>query len=90
MTTSPDPCHGFRFPTEVIERTGWPHRCFSLSLRNVEAILAVRGVMVSYEGVREWGLRIGRMLANTLKRRMPMPLGPVPTGSPQPPARMLH
>jgi putative transposase len=53
MTTSPDPYRGFRFPAEVIERAACLYHCFSLSLRDVETILAARGVAVSYESIRE-------------------------------------
>jgi putative transposase len=42
-------------------------------LRDVELILAARGIVVSYESIRDWGLRFGRMFANTLKRRRPRP-----------------
>jgi len=49
------------------------YHCFSLSLRDVELILAARGIVVSYESIREWGLRFGRIFANTLKRRRPRP-----------------
>jgi len=42
-------------------------------VRDVETILAARGVVVSYESIREWGLRFGRLFANTLKRRRPKP-----------------
>lgn len=45
--------------------------CSSLSLRDVELILAARGIVVSYESIRDWGLRFGRTFANTLKRRRP-------------------
>ena len=69
--TSPNPYRGFRFPVEVIEHAVWLYHCFSLSLRDVETILAARGVVVSYESIREWGLRFGRLFANTLKRRRP-------------------
>ncbi|MFC5357613.1 DDE-type integrase/transposase/recombinase [Azospirillum himalayense] len=44
-----------------------------MSLREVELILAARGIEVSYETIREWGLRIGREFAITLKRRRPRP-----------------
>jgi len=73
ITTSPNPYHGFRFPAEIIEHAVWLYHCFSLSLRDVETILAARGVVVSYESIREWGLRFGRLFANTLKRRRPKP-----------------
>ncbi len=51
MTTSPNPYHGFRFPAEVIEHAVWLYHCFSLSLRDIELILAACGVVVSYEAV---------------------------------------
>jgi len=73
MTTSPNPYRGFRFPAEIIEHAVWLYHCFSLSLRDVETILAARGVVVSYESIREWDLRFGRLYANTLKRRRPKP-----------------
>jgi len=73
MTKSPNPHCGFHFPAEVIEHAVWLYHCFSLSLRNIETILAARGMVVSYEGIREWGLRFGRLFANTLKRRRPKP-----------------
>jgi len=73
MTSSPNPHHGFRFPAEIIEHAVWLYHCFSLSLRDVETILAARGVVVSYESIREWSLRFGRLFANTLKRRLPRP-----------------
>ena len=52
-----------------VEHAVWLYHCFSLSLRDVETILAARGVVVSYESIREWGLRFGRPFANALKRR---------------------
>jgi putative transposase len=53
----PNPYRGFRFPPVVIEHAVWLYHCFSLSLRDVELILAARGIVVSYESIREWGLR---------------------------------
>ena len=49
----------------------WLYHCFSLSLRDIETILAALGILVSYESIREWGLRFGRQFANALKRRRP-------------------
>jgi putative transposase len=57
----------------VIHHAVWQHHCFSLSLRDVEAILAARGGVVSYERICEWGLRFGRLFATTLKRRRQKP-----------------
>ncbi len=73
MTTSSNPYRGFRYPAEVIEHAVWLYYPFSLSLRDIEAILAARGIVVSYESIRERGLRFGRLFANTLKRRRPKP-----------------
>ena len=73
MTMSQNPYRGFRFPAEVIQHAVWLYHCFSLSLRDVELILAARGIVVSYESIRAWGLRFGRIFANRLKRRRPQP-----------------
>ena len=48
MTTSSNPYRGHRYPAAVIEHAVWLYHCFSLSLRDVETILAARGVVVSY------------------------------------------
>ena len=73
MTISPNPYRGFHFPPELIQHAIWLYHCLSLSLRDVELILAARGIVVSYESIREWGLHFGRMFANMLKRRRPQP-----------------
>jgi putative transposase len=68
-----NPYRGFRYPAEVIRQAVWLYHRFSLSLRDVELILAARGVVVSYETIRAWRLRFGRLFANTLKRRRSRP-----------------
>jgi putative transposase len=73
MTISSNPYRGFRFSREVIEHAVWLYHCFSLSLRDVELILAARGIVLSYERILEWGLRFGRIFAHMLKRRRPQP-----------------
>ena len=55
MTTSTCPSYaGYRFPTEVISHAVWLYFRFPLSLRRVEELLAARGIIVSYETVRQW------------------------------------
>jgi transposase-like protein len=49
MSTTSNPYRGFRFPAEIINQAVWLYHCFSLSLREVELILAARGIVVSYE-----------------------------------------
>jgi putative transposase len=73
MSTTSNPYRGFRFPAEIINQAVWLYHCFSLSLREVELILAARGIVVSYETIREWSLRFGRTYAKALKRRQPRP-----------------
>jgi putative transposase len=73
MAHALNPYRGFRYPAEVIQHAVWLYHCFSLSLRDVETILAARGIVVSYETIREWGRRFGRVFANELKRRRPRP-----------------
>jgi putative transposase len=46
---------------------------FSLSFRDVELILAERGVIVSYESIRQWCLKFGDDFANNRRRRRPRP-----------------
>ena len=73
MSTTSNPYRGFRFPAEIINQAVWLYHCFSLSLREVELILAARGIVVSFETIREWSLRFGRTYAKTLKQRRPQP-----------------
>ena len=57
-------CH--RFPTEVIARAVWLYFRFPLSLRLVEDLLAVRGIIVSQQTVRLWAEKFGRPFANEI------------------------
>ncbi len=55
MTTSAVPSYaGYRFPAEVISHAVWLRFRFPLSLRMVHELLATRGIIVSYETVRQW------------------------------------
>jgi putative transposase len=56
-----------------IQHAVWLYHCFSLSLRDVELILAERGIVVSYESIRDWSFRFGRAFATNLNRRRPRP-----------------
>ena len=64
---------GFRFPAEIISHAVWLYHRFSLSYRDVEELLAERGVVVTYESVRQWCLRFGQQYANQLRRRRARP-----------------
>src|SRR5215208_4704707 len=62
-----------RYPAEIIAHTVWLYFRFSLSFRDVEELMAARGVVLSYETVRRWTLKFGQQYANELKRRRPKP-----------------
>ena len=64
-----------RFPPDVIRLAVWLHFRFTLSLRDVEEMLAQRGVEASYETVRCWTLKFGRAFARNLRRSRPKPTG---------------
>jgi hypothetical protein len=53
-------CRGYRFPPEIIQRAIWLYYRFTLSLRDVEELLAERGIEVTYETIRQWGIQLGR------------------------------
>jgi len=73
MTPSPDPHSRHRFPAEIISHAVWLYHVFSLSLRDVELLLAERGIVVSYETVRRWCKKFGPSFANRVRRRRPRP-----------------
>ncbi len=52
MKTTSNKYHGHRFPTEVISHGVWLYYRFSLSLRDVEELLAKRGIKVTHETIR--------------------------------------
>jgi putative transposase len=74
MTSSTKtPYAGHRFPPELISYTVWLYFRFPLSLRMVEEMLAFRGIEVSHETIRQWGLKFGQEFANIIRRRLPRP-----------------
>ena len=60
-----------RFPPEIIQHAVWLYFRFPLSYRNVEDLLAERGIDVSYETVRRWALKFGTLYARKLRRLRP-------------------
>jgi putative transposase len=61
--------HGYRFPPEIISHAVWLYHRFCLSFRDVEDFLAERGIIVSYESIRQWCRKFGPEYARALKRR---------------------
>ena len=64
---------GYRFPPEIIQQAIWLYVRFTLSFRDVEDLLAERGIMVSYETVRRWVNHFGLKIAADLRKRRPKP-----------------
>jgi len=62
-------CKRHRFPPEVIRQAVWLYYRFTLSFRDVEELLAARGIDVSYETVRCWAEKFGLAIARPLQRR---------------------
>ena len=54
---------GYRFPPEIIQQATWLYVRFTLSFRDVEDLLAERGILVSYETVRRWVNHFGPVIA---------------------------
>ena len=62
-----------RFPPAIIEYTVWLYFRFTLSLRDVEEMLAQRGIEISYEAIRCWTIKFGPKIAANLRRRKQPP-----------------
>src|SRR5438067_11306931 len=62
-----------RFPPEIIQHAVWLYLRFTLSYRDVEELLAERGLDISYETVRRWVLKFGPAIARRLRQRRPRP-----------------
>ena len=60
-----------RFPPDIIRQAVWLYFRFTLSFRDVEEMLAQRGIDVSNETVRCWSLKFGRFFAQNLRRSRP-------------------
>ena len=72
MKTPRDPIYaGHRYPAEIISYAVWLYFRFPLSLRMVEEMLAARGISVTHETIRQWGLKFGREFADRIRRRAP-------------------
>ena len=64
-----------RFPTDIIRQDVWLYFRFTLSLRDVEEMLAQCSIEASYESVRCWTLKFCRLFAQNLRRTRPKPTG---------------
>src|SRR6267143_1044454 len=67
------PYRGYRFPPEIIAHAVWLYFRFHLSFRDVQDLLAERGVIVSHETIRQWCTKFGAAFAARLRRRRARP-----------------
>ena len=69
MKTNGRRYRGYRFPPEIISHRVWLYHRFSLSFRDVEDLLAKRGVAVTYETIRQWCRKFGPEYARKLRKQ---------------------
>src|SRR6266850_5883205 len=62
-----------RFPAEIISHCVWLYFRFCLSYRDIEEMMLIRGVFVTYEAIRQWCQKFGQTFANDLRRRRARP-----------------
>lgn len=62
-----------RFSPDIIQYAVWLNCRFTLSYRDIEDLLAERGIDISYETVRRWVLKFGTLFARRLRRLQPRP-----------------
>jgi putative transposase len=69
--SSPLPLKGYRFPRPVVSFAVWAYYRFAMSLRDVEDLMAARGVLISHETIRAWVNRFGPQMAAQIRRDRP-------------------
>ena len=70
ITTSDLPTYtGYRFPAEIISHAVWLYFRFSLSYRDVEELMVARGIIVTYETIRQCCQKFGQQYANQLRQQ---------------------
>ena len=67
------PLKGRRFPRSIVSHAVWAYFRVNMSLRDVEDLLAERGIAVSYETIRSWVTKFGQQYARSIRRDRPKP-----------------
>ena len=68
MITDQITYRGYRYAPEIISQAVWLYHRFCLSFRDVEDLLAERGIVVSYETIRQWCRKFGPPYARAVRR----------------------
>lgn len=58
-----------RFPPEIISHAVWLYHRFTLSFRDIEVLLAIRGIQTSYESIRRWCLKFSSQYSKLLRKK---------------------
>jgi putative transposase len=69
MNSLRSPYQGYRFPPEIISYCVWLYFRFSVSHRDIEEVMAERGVTVTYETIRTWCYKFGQDYAKRIRVR---------------------
>lgn len=69
MNIPRSPCRGYRFPPEIVSYCVWLYFRFSVSYRDIEELMAERGVTVTYESIRAWCYKFGQDYAKRIRAR---------------------
>ena len=59
---------GYRYPSKIISHAVWLYHRFTLSFRNIEEVLAARGIAVSYETIRQWCKKFGQKYCHRIRK----------------------
>jgi len=65
--------HRHRFPSEIISHCVWLYYRFALSYRDINEMMAKRGVLISHESIREWALKFGAEFAKRIRHQSARP-----------------
>ena len=60
---------GYRYPTQIISHVVWLYHRYTLSFRDIEELLAARGISVSYETIRNWCFKFDQRYCNLIRKR---------------------
>jgi putative transposase len=59
---------GYRYPAQIISHAVWLYHRFTLSFRNIEELLATRGIAVSYKTIRQWCQKFGQKYCHHIRK----------------------
>jgi putative transposase len=59
---------GYRYPPQIISHAVWLYHRFALSFRDIEELLAARGITVSYQTVRNWCDKFGQRYCSQIRK----------------------